>query len=164
MDLHDSIAFWVCFTFYSVLLNLDLLSLIVDTFVPSTGSDKASDWSQRINLTWEQQSDWVQDVVLKSACRDTSGQTCCFDPYNQSLFTLSNCPSSWASQNATCCCWRQINPPRIVPDPRWAWPPLSGLIRRHCGTWAPLLPPLMTPHLMDTESQCDASSERFSVH
>lgn len=38
-----------------------------------------------------------------------------------------NCSSSWSSQNATCCCCGQINPPRIVPDPRWAWPPCGSL-------------------------------------
>ncbi len=76
------------------------------------------------------QSDWVQDVVFKAACRDSSGQTCCFDPHNESLFTLRNYPSSWSSQNATCCCCGQINPPRIVPDPRWAWPLPGSLTHR----------------------------------
>lgn len=77
-------------------------------------------------------SDWVQDVVFKStACRHASGQTCCFDPDTESLFTLWNCPPSWSSQNATGCCCGKINPPRIVPDPRWAWPPIGSLTRRH---------------------------------
>lgn len=82
---------------------------------------QAADWSTEFSR------DQVQDVAFKSVVT-LRGQTCCFDPHNESLSLHRNRPSSWSSQNATCCCGGQINPPpRIVPDPRWAWPPLGSL-------------------------------------
>lgn len=94
-------------------------------------TDKVSGVSEQRQHQWcSTNSDWVQDVVFKSiACCHASGQSCCFDPDTE-FFS----PSSWPSQNATCCRCGQINPPRIVPDPRWAWPPFGSLTNHNLST------------------------------